>query len=185
MGRTGQSAPPTETLEAILEQRADIISRCDALRDEIDDKSRQLKSSAPSSRRCATGPTSTRPTREGTRRVAELSGELDRLRGKLATDEAVSESLAEYADRLRPASVTRARPHLPRAQAGLRRRAEVSRVAEAWAAISVSLMLISFVGIAMFEREHLISMLVFSIAFFAFVEAGFRAASSTWSAAPT
>ena len=50
----------------------------------------------------------------------------------------------------------------------------MSRVAEAWAAISVSLMLISFVGIAMFEREHLISMLVFSIAFFAFVEAGFK-----------
>jgi hypothetical protein len=35
-------------------------------------------------------------------------------------------------------------------------------------------MLISFVGIVLFEREHLISMLVFSIALFAFVEAGFR-----------
>ena len=58
-------APPTETLEAIVEQRADIISRCDALRDEIDDKSRQLKSSAPSSRRCATGPTSTPLTGKG------------------------------------------------------------------------------------------------------------------------
>jgi hypothetical protein len=50
----------------------------------------------------------------------------------------------------------------------------VSRVAEAWAAVSVSLMIISFVVIALFERQHLISMLVFSIAFFAFVEAGFR-----------
>ena len=47
-------------------------------------------------------------------------------------------------------------------------------MAEAWAAVSVSLVLISFVGIALFEREHLISMLVFSIALFAFVEAGFR-----------
>src|ERR687889_1407723 len=35
--------PPTETLEAVLEQRAAIISRCGALRDEIDDKSRRLK----------------------------------------------------------------------------------------------------------------------------------------------
>jgi hypothetical protein len=35
-------------------------------------------------------------------------------------------------------------------------------------------MIISFVLIALFERQHLISMLVFSIAFFAFVEAGFR-----------
>jgi hypothetical protein len=50
----------------------------------------------------------------------------------------------------------------------------VSRVAETWAAVSVSLMIISFVLIALFERQHLISMLVFSIAFFAFVEAGFR-----------
>jgi hypothetical protein len=47
-------------------------------------------------------------------------------------------------------------------------------VAEAWAAASVSLVLISFVAIVLFEREHLISMLVFSIALFAFVEAGFR-----------
>ncbi len=47
-------------------------------------------------------------------------------------------------------------------------------MAEAWAAVSVSLMIVSFVVIALFERQHLISMLVFSIAFFAFVEAGFR-----------
>ena len=168
-------APPTETLEAILEQRADITSRCGALRIEIDDKSRQLK-------KLGTELTAMRdrshldaPYTEGARRVAELSGELDRLRRKLATDEAVSESLAEYAGRLRagegdPARAHISRAHRPASEDELR----VSRVAEAWAAISVSLMLISFVGIAMFEREHLISMLVFSIAFFAFVEAGFR-----------
>ena len=168
-------APPAETLEAILEQRADIISGCDALRDEIDHKSRQLK-------KLGTELTAMRdrshldaPYTEGARRVAELSGELDRLRRKLATDEAVSESLAEYAGRLRagegdPARAHISRAHRPASEDELR----VSRVAEAWAAISVSLMLISFVGIAMFEREHLISMLVFSIAFFAFVEAGFR-----------
>ena len=47
-------------------------------------------------------------------------------------------------------------------------------MAETWAAVSVSLMIISFVAIALFERHHLISMLVFSISLFAFVEAGFR-----------
>jgi hypothetical protein len=62
------------------------------------------------------------------------------------------------------------RAHKPASDEELR----VSRVAEAWAAVSVSLMIISFVGIALFQRQHLISMLVFSIAFFAFVEAGFR-----------
>ena len=168
-------APPTETLEAILEQRADIISRCEALRDEIDDKSRQLKKLGAELAAMRDRSHLDAPYQEGTRRVAELSGELDRLRGKLATDEAVSESLAEYADRLRAGERDQARAHISRAnRPASEDELRVSRVAEAWAAISVSLMLISFVGIAMFEREHLISMLVFSIAFFAFVEAGFR-----------
>jgi len=167
--------PPTETLQAILEQRADIISRCGALRAEIDDKSRRLKKLGTELAAIRDRSHLDAPYEEGARLVAELSGELDRLRARLATDEAVSESLEEYADRLRagerdPARAHISRAHRPASEDELR----VSRVAEGWAAISVSLMLISFVGIAMFEREHLISMLVFSIAFFAFVEAGFR-----------
>jgi hypothetical protein len=168
-------APPAETLEAILEQRADIISRCHALRDEIDDKSRQLRKLGTELAAMRDRSHLDAPYQKGTRRAAELSGELDRLRGKLATDEAVSESLAEYATRLRAGERDQARAHISRAhRPASEDELRVSRVAEAWAAISVSLMLISFVGIAMFEREHLISMLVFSIAFFAFVEAGFR-----------
>jgi hypothetical protein len=167
--------PPAETLEAILEQRADIISRCGALRAEIDDKSRQLKKLGAELAAMRDRSHLDAPYQEGTRRVGELSGELDRLRGKLATDEAVSESLAEYADRLRAGERDQARAHISRAhRPASEDELRVSRVAEAWAAISVSLMLISFLGIAMFEREHLISMLVFSIALFAFVEAGFR-----------
>src|SRR5829696_343604 len=167
--------PPTEMLEAVLEQRADIISRCDVLRNEIDDKSRQLKKLGAELAAMRDRSHLDAPYQEGTKRVAELSGELDRLRGKLATDEAVSESLAEYAGRLKAGERDPARSHISRAhRPASEDELRVSRVAEAWAAISVSLMLISFVGIAMFEREHLISMLVFSIAFFAFVEAGFR-----------
>jgi hypothetical protein len=167
--------PPTETLEAILEQRADIISRCEALQDEIDDKGRQLKKFGAELAAMRDRSHLDAPYEEGTRRVAELSGELERLRARLATDEAVSESLEEYADRLRagerdPVRAHIVRAHRPASEDELR----VSRMAEAWAAVSVSLMLISFVGISLFAREHLISMLVFSIAFFAFAEAGFR-----------
>ncbi len=167
--------PPTETLGAILEQRDDIISRCEALRAEIGDKSRRLKKLGIELAAMRDRSHLDTPYEEGMGRVAELSAELDRLRATLATDEAISESLREYADRLRagerdPARAHISRAHRPASEDELR----VSRVAEAWAAVSVSLMLISFVGIAMFEREHLISMLVFSIAFFTFVEAGFR-----------
>jgi hypothetical protein len=167
--------PPTETLEAILEQRADIISRCGDLRADIDHKSRQLKRLGAELAAMRDRSHLDAPYQEGTKRATELSGELDRLRGKLATDEAVSESLTEYAGRLKAGERDQARAHISRAhRPASEDELRVSRVAEAWAAISVSLMLISFVGIAMFEREHLISMLVFSIAFFAFVEAGFR-----------
>ena len=143
-------APPTETLEAILEQRADIVSRCDALRTEIDDKSRELKKLGAELAAMRDRSHLDAPYREGhqTRRRA-LQGELDRLRGKLATDEAVSESLAEYADRLRAGERDQARAHISRAhRPASEDELRVSRVAEAWAAISVSLMLMSFVAIA-------------------------------------
>jgi hypothetical protein len=167
--------PPTETIETVLEQRDDIVSQCDTLRADIDEKSRELK-------KLGAGLSAMRgrshldaPRAQGTNRVAELSAEINRLRARLATDEAVSESLMEYAGRLRngerdPARAHIVRAHRPASEGELR----TSRVAEAWAAISVSLMIISFVAIALLERQHLISMLVFSIAFFAFVEAGFR-----------
>jgi hypothetical protein len=168
-------SPPTETIQAVLEQREDIVARCETLRTEIEEKSRELKKlgaglSAMRGRSHLDGPRA-----QGATRAAELSGEIDRLRARLATDEAVSESLLEYAGRLRngehePARAHIGRAHTPASENELR----ISRVAETWAAVSVSLMIISFVAIALLERQHLISMLVFSIAFFAFVEAGFR-----------
>jgi hypothetical protein len=167
--------PPDEALEAALARRADVEGRCAALRTEIDNTSRQLKKLGVEVAAMRDRSHLDAPYEEGMRRLADLSRELDRLRARLATDEAVSSSLEEYAGRLRagerdPARAHISRAHRPASEAELR----VSRVAEAWAAVSVSLMLISFVGIAMFEREHLISMLVLSIALFAFVEAGFR-----------
>jgi hypothetical protein len=167
--------PPDEALGTVLEGHADITARCASLRAAIDDKSRQLKKLGAEVAAMRDRSHLDAPYEEETRRVAELSREIDQLRARLATDEAVSESLDEYAGRLRagerdPARAHISRAHQPASDAELR----VSRVAEAWAAVSVSLMLISFVGIALFEREHLISMLVFSIALFAFVEAGFR-----------
>ena len=167
--------PPTEAMEAILEQRADIITRCEALRVEISEKSGRLKKLGAELAAMRDRSHLDAPYEEGARRVAELSGELDRLRARLATDEAVSESLEEYADRLKAGERDPARSHIVRAhRPASEDELRVSRVAEAWAAVSVSLMLISFVGISLFAREHLISMLVFSIAFFAFAEAGFR-----------
>jgi len=167
--------PPDEALEATLARRADFEARCAALRTEIDKKSQQLKKLGVEVAALRDRSHLDTPHEEGARRLAELSREVDRLRAQLATDEAVSKSLDEYADRLKAGERDPARSHISRAhRPASEDELRVSRVAEAWAAASVSLMLISFVGIALFEREHLMSMLVLSIALFAFVEAGFR-----------
>ncbi len=167
--------PPDEELETVHQERAEIQARCEALTAEISEKSGELKRLGVELSAMRDKSHLDAPYEETTRRVAELSTEVERLRAKLATDEVVSGALEEYADRLKagergPARAHIVRAHRPASDAELR----VSRVAEAWAAASVSLVLISFVAIALFERDHLISMLVVSISLFAFVEAGFR-----------
>ena len=50
----------------------------------------------------------------------------------------------------------------------------MGRVAEIWAAGSIGLTLIAFVGLLLFYREHVVFGLVTLLALFIFIEAGFR-----------
>lgn len=167
--------PPNEALDAILERRAEIETRREALRSEVKEKSRQLEKLGMEAAAMRHRSHLDVPYEAQTKRIEELSQEVDRLRTQLAADEAVMESLADYADQLKdrdrgPARDHIVRAHQPVSEAELRS----GRVAEVWAAVSVGLMLIALVGIFVYEREHLIPMLVFGTALFAFVEAGFR-----------
>ena len=47
-------------------------------------------------------------------------------------------------------------------------------MAQLWASISIALVLVTLILIIAYERSHLLSALVFAIAVFAFIEAGFR-----------
>ena len=166
---------PAEATAAALERRGDLEARSGELRAEIEKKARRLRMLGVEAAAVRDRSHLDARARETRRRIAELSADLDRLRARLAADEAVSSSLTEYAGRMQagergPARAHISRAHRPASETELR----FSRVAEAWAAVSVSLMLVIFVAIAIFEQEHLISMLVVSIAFFAFAEAGFR-----------
>jgi hypothetical protein len=167
--------PSTEALETIIDQRADITARCAALRADIEKKSRQLKKLGVEVAAMRDRSHLDVPYETQTKRIEELSGEINRLRVQLATDEAVSESLTDYAERLRTGERGPARAHISRAhQPASDTELRTGRMTEVWAAVSVGLMLIALVGIVQYEREHLISVLVFSIALFAFLEAGFR-----------
>lgn len=107
--------------------------------------------------------------------IEALSGELDRLRAQAASDEALLEAMGHYDQRLQdgergPMRAHIRRAHHPASDDELR----LGRFAETWAAISIGVMMIGFVLLALFSREHLILGLVAMVSLIVFIESGFR-----------
>jgi len=177
VGWAGLDKVPTRTekLDVILKSQADIGARLVSLRSEILEKSSQLKSLGMEAE--ATRDLShLRKLHEGqTRRIEELSKEVGMLRGKLSDDEVLHQSLGDHAERLRNGEWPPARAHIAHAARPVSEaETRAGRVAQLWASISVAVVLMALVGIFVYQREQLLSALVFAIALFAFVEAGFR-----------
>jgi hypothetical protein len=146
------------------------------LQSEIEEKSHQLKGLGVEMA-AARGRPHLRALHEAHReRIGELSEEVARLRGQVAADEVLSESLEGYADRVRAGEREPARAHISHAQQpASETKLRANRLAEMWAAASVGLMLIVFVLLAVYERgEYLTFALAAAISLFLFVEASFR-----------
>lgn len=177
VGWAGLDKVPTSAgmLKAVLERRAEIEGRCAVLRAEIEEKGRKLRGIGVEVASMKGRSHLDASYEDRVRQTGELSGEVGRLRTRLAADVDVSKSLGEYAERLRagergPARAHLSRPHAPASDAARRG----GRAAEIWAAASVGLMLVALVVIVIQARQHLAAALVAGIAVFAFVEAGFR-----------
>ncbi|MDQ3637382.1 MAG: hypothetical protein M3426_05230 [Actinomycetota bacterium] len=166
----------TETLQTVREQQVMVVKRRVALQAEIEEKSRVLKGLGVESAAARGQPHLRSLYEEHRERIEELSEEVDRLRARVAADGVVAESLESYADRLRAGERGPARAHISYAQTpASETKLRASRLAEAWAAASVGLMLIVFVLVATYERgAYLTFALAGSIALFLSVEAGFR-----------
>lgn len=105
----------------------------------------------------------------------KLSVELDELRQRLAENDKRLDALQMYQiglkyDRREPARLHIRRPHLPASISELRN----NRLAEFWAAISIGLLMIAFVILVLFFRQHIFSGLVVLISAFVFIESGFK-----------
>jgi hypothetical protein len=171
----GKVPTQTEALRATLEQRLDVVARCEALQTEIEKKSHQLKRLGVEVAAMRGQSHLAAPYRAKKMQLDALSKEVDQLRAQLATDKTISESLENYADRLQAGEREPARAHISRIlQPVADNERRTGRVAEIWAAVSVGLMLLALVWIVMFERQAITSALVASIALFAFLEASFR-----------
>ena len=177
VGWAGLDKVPTraEELDVILKRQADIEARHVSLRSEIQEKSSWLKTLGMEAEATRDRSHLRKLHEAQTRRIEELSKEVESMRGKLSNDEVLYESLADHAERLRNGERPPVRAHIARAALPVSEaETRAGRVAQLWASISVAVVLLALIGIFVYQRQQLLSALVFAIAVFAFVEAGFR-----------
>jgi hypothetical protein len=168
--------PPPEALIDRVEARRDAVEREHAERArEIDLKGRKLRGLGIEAQAMRGHPHLQASYAVHQERIAELSRELAALREAQASDTALLEVLDEYATKVAAGYRGALRDHIERAHApATEQQLRMGRVAEVWAALSIGLLLVAFVALAIFSREHLIGGLIVLLTFFVFIEAGFR-----------
>jgi hypothetical protein len=167
--------PPDEALAVVQLQITEVSQRAATLRDKIARDSQELTGLGVQSRAVQDQPHLRQQHNRQQARIESLSEELNQTRADLAADDALLAALSLYAERLHAGQRGSPRSHLvrehrPFSDTGLR----FSRFAEAWAAISIGLLLIALVGLFLFARQYLVFGLVALLTALVFVEAGFR-----------
>jgi len=108
-------------------------------------------------------------------RMESLSNEIDLLRARKAEIETMLETLHLFAKDLQRGVRSPPRAHIQRVhKPGTETDLRFGRLAEVWAAISIGLMMVGFVGLVLFARDYLAFGLVALVSLIVFVEASFR-----------
>ena len=177
VGWAGLDKVPTrmEELDVIASRRAQIEDRRHFLRSEIQEKSGRLKALGMDAEATRDQSHLSKLHETETRHIEELSKEVEAMREELSEDEVLDESLRDHAERLRNGERPPARAHIMHVTRPVsEEETHAGKVAQLWASISVAVVLLALLYIFAYQRQHLISVLVFAIAMFAFIEAGFR-----------
>jgi len=177
VGWAGLDKVPTrsEELEVITGRREEIEERRDLRRSELLEKSSRLKVLGMEAEATRDQSHLSKLHENQTQHIRELSEEVETLRSQLSDDEVLAESLENHADSLRNGERPPARAHIMHAARPVSEaETHAGRVAQLWASISIAVVLVTLILIVAYERQHLLGVLVFTIAMFAFIEAGFR-----------
>jgi hypothetical protein len=167
--------PPDQTLEYLHQERVALLEKQEGLEEEIDRLGDRLTRQA-TTLAAMRGHAQLRAVYEDEKRqMATLSEELGSLRAQYAINEKIFEVYGIYeaeflAGKREAVNAHIQRPHHPATHDDLRQ----SRIVEVWAALSVGLMMVGFVGLILFLRSHVIAGLVGMISIFVFIESGFR-----------
>lgn len=167
--------PPDETLAQIETQAAALVARRAELEATIETHSRALTGLGVEAAAMVGRPHLAKAHAAHQARLAEHSRALSQARAELAGSAALAEALQLHAAEVQAGARGPLRAHLRRAHRPTPDSAlRLNRVAEFWAAISIGLMILGFVGLVLFAREYLIFGLIALLSVIIFVEAGFR-----------
>ncbi|GIV77910.1 hypothetical protein FKZ61_001380 [Litorilinea aerophila] len=168
-------APPRQQIELAVQRQDTLRIHQVVLQEEIEHRSRELHQLGMEAAAMRTQPHLHRLYQEHQRRIAELSAELDQLRAQAAQERALLAALEQHEARLRAGDRGPAREHIRRAhRPASEQRLRLSRLAEIWAAVSISVTMVGFVALVYLARHYLVFGLTTIIALFTFIEAGFR-----------
>lgn len=167
--------PPPQRLALVQARLAEIAAQQEETAVLIAAKAAQLTGLGVEIRAMQNKPHLRRLLQERVKTETAVSAELTNLRADLAANTALTESLQQYAAQIstgkrRPVRAHIHRTHHATSAAGMR----LSRFAEAWAALSIGVLMIGFVLLALFAREFLFLGLISLIAVVLFVEASAR-----------
>lgn len=167
--------PPNLRLTYLQQRQAEITHERQETMQLIEEKSNRLRALGIELVSIREAPHLRQLYDERRKEMGRLAMEIDQAQAEIATNQAVEEALQQYARRIEAGERSPARSHLKRARRpatsqGLR----LNRFAELWAAISIGLMLFSFIIMALFARSYLLLGTVALISLLAFIEASFR-----------
>lgn len=116
--------------------------------------------------------------------IDKLSREIDGMQAEITADGALLDSLDRYEQHLMRRKRGPLRAHIRRAHTPAPpNQAHADRIAEIWAAVSVTVLLVAFVVLFCFNPRFLPIWLVSILALFAFIEASVRGTFRGWWAA--
>jgi len=170
-----KQSPPVHAPDKARRRQHAVEQRQHALKISIAEKSRELRDLGIEAEAIRDQAHMKRVYQEHQEKIAVLSTEVDGLRADLSADGSMHAALGFYSERLESGYKGDPRAHIHRANhpasaLGLR----LSRIAEAWAAVSIGLMLLAFVAIVLFARHYLLIGVAAMLAVVAIVEAVFR-----------
>ena len=167
--------PPDQTPARISEQNEAVLARRAALENSIEAKSRELTCLGLEASAMVGQTHLAKEHAAHQVKITALARELDQLRAQVAGHDALAEALAQHAADWQAGRRGEPRAHIHRAAhpapaSDLR----MNRVAEVWAAVSIGLVTVAFVGLVVFAPTFLLAGLIALLSVIIFVEASFR-----------